>query len=252
MAGSVTGPRVVQADNPGPFTFDGTCTWLVGEREVAVIDPGPDLAAHRSRILEAVEDAVAVHVLLTHGHGDHAGGAEALAAALGVELRGFGASARPFGEGEAILTDHGRLVPMETPGHTRHHYAFHWPEHRGLFSGDLILGRGDTTWVAEYSGCVADYLDSLDLVDGLELDAVFPGHGPVVEDVAGAVARYRAHRLERVEQVRVARRARPGGSAEEIFDLVYGVEVPEGLRGAAMQSLRAIVAHLDGVRDTDL
>lgn len=225
--------------------MEGTCTWLVGDRQVAIIDPGPDLPSHRAAVLAAVKGAERVQVLLTHGHGDHAAGADLMADALGAELRGFGASARPFEPGEEVVTDSGVLVPVETPGHTRHHYAFHWPSEGGLFAGDLILGKGDTTWVAEYPGCVADYLGSLDLLEGLNLEVIFPGHGPPVDDVPATLARYRSHRLQRIDQVRQARLQRPGGSAEDVFDLVYGAEVPAGLRGAALESLRAIVHHLD-------
>ena len=240
-----SGPRVVLADNPGPFTFQGTCTWILGAERAAVVDPGPDSAPHRAAVLEALEGAAEVAVLLTHGHRDHSEGAARLAAELGTEVRGYGAGARPFAPGEVTETDAGELVPVDTPGHSREHSVFHWPAGRGVFTGDLILGEGDTTWVAEYPGCVADYLASLNRVEALGATRLFPGHGPVLEDAAAAVERFRAHRLVRIDQVRQARVLHPTADADSLLDAVYGDTVPAGLRGAALQSLGAVLDYLD-------
>lgn len=235
---------MVRASNPGPFTLDGTRTFLVGRREVAVIDPGPEDPAHRASLVEAVAEARTVVVLVTHAHGDHAGGAAALAQELDAPLRGFGAGARPLADGESLRTDQGSLVALHTPGHARDHLALHWPRARAAFAGDLVLGEGDTTWVGEYPGSVGDYLASLERLRTLDLEVLYPAHGPPVRDVEGVLGRYESHRRERIAQVEGALREDPGASVEELVGRIYGDQVPQGLREAARRSLQAILHHL--------
>lgn len=257
--------RCFRTSNAGPFTLDGTRTWVVGRSHPAIIDPGPDEPDHVSRVAEAVADAHRVTVLLTHGHGDHAGGLDRLLELLGrhdrargvhggqavsrgrtVSVRGSGAErARPLSDGEEVATDAGLLRALHTPGHTRDHLAFHWPSRRALFAGDHLLGEGDTTWVAEYTGCVSDYLDSLRKVRELDLEVIHPAHGPSLTDPAAAVDRFEAHRRERIRQVRRALEARPTASDEELLEDVYGGAVPDDLRGAALQSLRALRHYVE-------
>jgi glyoxylase-like metal-dependent hydrolase (beta-lactamase superfamily II) len=237
-------PRVVVADNAGPFTLDGTRTHIVGSRTVAVVDPGPDEIPHVGRLREAVEGADSVVILVTHGHADHAGVAARLGNLLAAEVRGFGRGARPFSPGEKVFTDAGSLIPLLTPGHTRDHYAFHWPEARAVFPGDLLLGSGDTTWVAEYPGCVADYLASLDALERTGAHVLFPAHGPSLENAPEAVRRFRLHRLARIAQVEAALAVKPRSTLPELLDSVYGPAIPEGVREAARKSLEAILHHL--------
>lgn len=239
--------RWIRAGNPGPFTLDGTRTYLVGTEEVAVVDPGPDDPRH----LEALERALAgsrrVTLLVTHGHPDHAGGAAALAGRTGAVLLGAGvAPARFPSPGETIPTDAGDLEPVATPGHTSDHLSFHWPERRALFCGDLLLGEGDTTWLGEYPGCVADYFASLERVAHLAPDVVYPTHGPPIEAVAGTLARYRRHREERLRQVGDVRAREPDATPGRIVEAVYGARLPEGLRPAALRSVEAMLHHLEG------
>jgi glyoxylase-like metal-dependent hydrolase (beta-lactamase superfamily II) len=237
-------PRVVVADNPGTFTLDGTRSHIIGSRHVAVVDPGPDEIPHVERLCEVLEGAESAVILVTHGHRDHGGGAARLGSLVGAEVRGFGRGARPFEADEVVSTDAGTLVPILTPGHAREHYAFHWPEARALFPGDLILGEGDTTWVAEYPGCVADYLRSLDILGGLGVDVIFPAHGPPLRDAQEAIARFRLHRLARIAQVEAALSVNPDTSIFDLLDAVYGASLPEAAREAARQSLEAILDHL--------
>ncbi len=236
--------RVVVADNPGPFTLDGTRTYIVGTRRVAVVDPGPDEIPHVERLCEALEGAASTVILVTHAHRDHAGAAARLGSLVGAEVRGFGQGARPFGADEVVTTDGGTLVPVLTPGHARDHYSFHWLECRALFPGDLLLGEGDATWVAEYPGCVADYLRSLDVLEGLGAELVYPAHGPPLQGAAEAIARFRLHRLARIAQVEAALSVNPAASLSELLDAVYGASIPEAVREPARQSLQAILHHL--------
>lgn len=242
-------PRFLNAGNAGPFTLDGTRTYLVGRSVVAVIDAGPAADAHLDALVAAVRDARTVHVIATHGHGDHAPGARALATRLGVELQGpagVDGVTRSLADGDSVVTDEGDLVVVDTPGHARHHICLHWPARRALFAADLVLGKGDTVWVGEYAGSVADYMASLERVRALDLDVVYPAHGPPLTDPRAAIDRFAAHRLERIEQMRALLAERPGASAEELLATMYGASLPESARKAALRSIDALKAHVEG------
>jgi glyoxylase-like metal-dependent hydrolase (beta-lactamase superfamily II) len=224
-------------------------------REVAVIDPGPALAEHVAALVEAVRDARTVRIVVTHGHPDHAPAASVLAAALSgvteVEVRGPGslAGATPLADGDVVHTDGGDLVVVATPGHAREHFAIHWPHWRALFAGDLLLGKGDTVWVGEYPGCVADYLESLERVRALDLEVIYPAHGDPLEDPVETIDRFAAHRRERIRQVEVALAEEPGASVEDLLARVYGLSLPTSARGAALRSMEALKAHVEGRRE---
>jgi glyoxylase-like metal-dependent hydrolase (beta-lactamase superfamily II) len=230
---------------------------MVGARQVAVIDPGPEAAAHTTALAAAVVGATSVSILVTHGHPDHALGARGLSSALaeaGVPARvrgpaGIEGVTEPLAEGDAVATDHGDLVAIETPGHARAHLSFHWPARRALFAGDLLLGKGDTVWVGEYAGAVADYLRSIERVRDLDLAVIYPAHGPPLTDPAEALDRYVAHRLERIRQVEAALAARPDAGVEDLLETVYGAELPSGVRRAALMSMEALKAHVEGAPD---
>lgn len=232
--------------------MDGTRTYLVGVREVAVIDPGPALDEHVTAVAAALRGAERVHVVVTHGHPDHAPAAGVLAARLRertvVDVLGPPglAGAEPLADGDVITTDAGGLVALDTPGHARGHFALHWPTGRALFAGDLLLGKGDTVWVGEYSGCVADYLASLERVRRMELDVIYPAHGDPLQDPVEAVDRFAAHRRERIRQVEVVLAEDPGASAEELLARVYGPSLPAAARRPALRTMEVLKAHVEG------
>lgn len=242
---TVPGPRVIKARNRGPFTLDGTRSFLVGRKRIAVIDPGPDVAEHVRALSRALDRAAEVRILLTHGHGDHAGGAGALADALNASVFGPpSAGFLPLEDGEGVPTDEGDLVSLATPGHTTDHLGYFWPRTGALFAGDLVLGRGATTWLGEYPGCVADYLASLERVMDLAPDTLYPAHGPPVRAVRETLEAYRTHRLERVLEVEAARRAAPDASVDEILEIVYGGDLSPRIFGAARKSIQVMLHHL--------
>ena len=234
---NVAGPiRCLLAPNPGPFTLDGTRTYLVGVDPVAVIDPGPADPDHLSALAASLEGVGQVTILPTHDHPDHASGAEELA-------RRTGAALARVRDGVVFHTSAGPLVAVFTPGHAKRHYCYHLPDHGVAFTGDLILGQGDTTWIGEYSGGVADYLASLDRLESLGTRVLYPGHGDPLTDPADAVSRFRRHRLERIAQVRQALTDGVPPDARAVVRHVYG-PLPSGVFEMAVAGVEGMLEHL--------
>lgn len=249
---------VFLAANASPMTLDGTRTFVVGVERPVVIDPGPDDPHHLETVRATLGGVRPEAIILTHLHPDHAAGAATLARLTGARvLAGEGAAAplhgldldSTLGDGDEIATDRGVLRAVPTPGHAPEHLALHWtgdgaPAGGAAFVGDLMMGTGDTTLVAAPEGDVGAYLESLDRIAALRARVLHPSHGPAIEDPAAAIERYRAHRLERIEQVRTAAAAHPSAGAAELVDLIYGDTIPPGLRKAARGSVEAMLAYL--------
>ena len=219
-----------------------------------MIDQGPDDESHIRALSVAVQPAHKVRILLTHGHGDHAGAACELALRTGASLLAPGSYRLPeesglapliLTEGCRVPTDQGDLLALEIPGHTRDHLAFHWIEAGALFVGDLLLGRGNTTWIGEYPGCVEDYLNSLDKVEGLGASVLFSSHGPPISSPSVTLDLFRRHRLARLEEVRMARAKHPEADSSALAEAIYGSEIPPKLVKAARASVEAALFHLD-------
>jgi len=234
--------RSFLAPNPGPVTLTGTRSYVVGGAVAAVIDPGPAIDEHIAALAEVVRGARDVVVLLTHAHGDHADGAGELARLTGGEVWGPGGDRDPV-DGQVFATSVGGLVAVWTPGHARRHFCFHLPGEGAVFTGDLVLGEGDTTWVGEYPGGVRDYLDSLDRVEALGARVLLPGHGDPLPDPAEAIGRFRAHRMARIEDVRRAIAKTGTADARTVARGVYGALPPE-IFDMAVSSVEAILDYL--------
>jgi len=205
------------AANPSPFTFTGTQSYLVGEAEVAVIDPGPDLPAHVDGILAALGARRLVAIACTHTHRDHSPAARPLAAATGapiigcapLSLRSVGPRAdasfdgdyrpdRVLGDNEAIEVDGFALTALATPGHTSNHLCF---AYRGaLFTGDHVMGWS-TSVVVPPDGDMGDYMASLDKLRGRDDRIYYPAHGPAVTRPQQLVRGMMGHRLQRERQI---------------------------------------------------
>ncbi|GAB3439445.1 MBL fold metallo-hydrolase [Phycicoccus ginsengisoli] len=244
----------VLAPNPGPMTLDGTNTWVLlepGATEAVVIDPGPLHEEHLRRVVAEVEarGARVAQTVLTHGHADHAEGAERFAELTGAPTRAVGRGHDDLSDGDVLVVGGLELRVVATPGHTSDSLSFALPADHALLTGDTVLGRG-TTVVAHPDGELAAYLDSLGriaaLTGGGAVTSILPGHGPVVPDAAAMVAFYRVHRAERLEQVRQALAdgaAQAPDVVQAVVERVYA-DVPREVWPAAAQSVAAQLEYL--------
>jgi glyoxylase-like metal-dependent hydrolase (beta-lactamase superfamily II) len=224
------------AHNPSPFTFTGTQSYLVGTREVAVIDPGPDLPEHVDAIVAALGGRRLVAIVCTHTHRDHSPASRPLAAATGAPIVGcaalslasvgpradasFDGDYRPdrvLGDGEAIMIDGEPLTAVATPGHTSNHFCFAYRD--VLFTGDHVMGWS-TSVVVPPDGDMGDYMASLDRLRGRDDRIYFPAHGPAVLKPQQLVRGMLGHRMQRERQI-LKRLAEGDRTIEQIVAAAY-------------------------------
>lgn len=251
---------VVRAENPSPMTLEGTSTMLLrapGAPGVVVVDPGPDLPEH----VQALAAAGPVElVLITHRHNDHTDAIDSLHELTGAPVRAalpeHCREAQPLHDGESLTAAGVSIEVLATPGHTSDSLSFRVLDDAALtdsapiapiLTGDTVLGRG-TTMIDHPDGTLGDYLASLDRLEAAAAgDPGLPAHGEPVPDLAEACRELRAHRIERLDEIRAAL-ARLGvtaaeASVDELVEAIYP-EVPEQVRPAARRSIEAQLAHL--------
>ena len=228
----------VLAPNPGPFTLDGTNTWIVGSGPALVIDPGPPHEGHVEAVRREAGEVGAI--LLTHRHPDHAPAAGRLGALTGARVLAFHAQAgeEPLRDDTVIEGGGVVLRAIHTPGHTPDHFAFHEPSSGVLFTGDAVLGRG-TSVIDPPEGDMADYVRSLHRMLALHPRTIHPGHGQTVPSGEAKLHEYLEHRESRERQVLHGLRAGPR-TPEELVPLIYQDYPPELHPAAA----RSVLAHL--------
>jgi glyoxylase-like metal-dependent hydrolase (beta-lactamase superfamily II) len=232
---------LVRADNPGPFTLEGTNTWLVGRDPCWVVDPGPDLDAHVAAVLaEAARRGGIGGIVLTHDHADHAGAADAVRAGAGA---GVDVGAARWEGADVRLRDGdvaGPLRVVATPGHALDHLAF--VAGAVCFTGDAVLAQS-SVFVAPDPGALRGYLAALARLRALDLDVLCTGHGPPVTDPAALLDRYLAHRLDRERRL-LAALGDGLRTTDELLDRVWD-DAPPSLRLAATATLAAHLGKLD-------
>jgi glyoxylase-like metal-dependent hydrolase (beta-lactamase superfamily II) len=257
------GVRAIAADNPGPFTFKGTISYIVGRGQVAIIDPGPDDAAHIAALLDAVRGETVTHILVTHTHRDHSPAAAKIKAATGAqvlaqgphrlarplhtgEMRRLDASAdldfRPdvaLADGETVSGRGWTLQAVTTPGHTANHMAFAFKEANLLFAGDHVMAWS-TTIVAPPDGAMTDYMASLHKLARRSEPLYLSGHGAPVRDAPRYVQYLLRHRQAREASI-LHRLAKGAADIPTIVRAVY-IGLDPRLVGAAALS---VLAHLE-------
>jgi glyoxylase-like metal-dependent hydrolase (beta-lactamase superfamily II) len=248
--------RVV-ADNPGPFTYFGTGTYLVGADEVAVIDPGPLLDAHLAALMRALDGRRLTHILTSHTHADHSPLSHPLQDLAGGVIIGRSAPPDASGsdeaheaafrpdvevrDGEAISGRGWTLRALTTPGHASNHVCYALEQENALFCGDHIMGWS-TTVISPPDGDMGAYYASLDKVQARGFDVLWPTHGPPIREVSPFIDAYRDHRLRRERQILRELEAGPRTLAELTPRLYAGID--RRLHGAARRSLLAHLIHM--------
>lgn len=258
--------RRVICNNPGPFTFTGTGTYIVGQNNVAVIDPGPLNEDHYAALMAELDGKTVSHIIITHTHMDHSPLAGRLKADTGAKTYAYG----PHGSGRArqvesgdvrldasgdsdfvpdVIVAHGDVIEgagwsleaVFTPGHTSNHMAFALHEENALFSGDHVMAWS-TSVISPPDGNMSDYFSSLTTVLGRDDEIYWPTHGPPKRNPRDFVRGFVTHRKMREEAI--LRRIQKGDrTISEIVKSVYS-EVDPKLHPAAAMSTFAHIEHL--------
>lgn len=257
------GVRRLVAPNPGPFTFTGTCSYIIGTGRVAILDPGPDDPAHVGALLGALRGETVTHIFLSHTHRDHSGACDAIRAATGAPILAEGRHrhARPLHIGEinpldaaadtafapddglpdgAVVTGPGWTIEaIATPGHTANHMVYSLREANLLFSADHVMAWS-TSIVAPPDGAMSDYVASLHKLRGRPERVWLPGHGPAIREAPSFLESYIGHRQGREASIL----HRLGKGEVDIPTLVRAIYIGIDRRlvgGAAL----SVLAHLE-------
>ncbi|MCL5055920.1 MAG: MBL fold metallo-hydrolase [Firmicutes bacterium] len=236
--------KIIRAPNPSPKTLQGTNTYILGEKECFVIDPGPLIKSHLNNILTYIQTRELKTIILTHHHLDHSGGA----GWLKKETKSFiAASDKSWLNPDIKLTDLGNLQVdsftlqvIYTPGHSSDHICLFLPETRTLFSGDLILGEGSTT-LNPPDGNLKDYMSSLYRLRSLNPTILLPGHG-VQGDAVERIDALIQHRKKRHEEILNCWQ-KGITNPKEIVKILYRDLNPNLLESAVGN----VTAHLDAI-----
>jgi glyoxylase-like metal-dependent hydrolase (beta-lactamase superfamily II) len=248
--------RRILAPNPSPFTYTGTQTYVIGEGDVAVIDPGPDLPGHLEALAAALAGERVAAILCTHTHRDHSPASRRLKAATGAPIVGcaplsladpgprsdeaFDSDYRPdrvLADGEAVAGKDWTIEAVATPGHTSNHLCLAFGEEGALFTGDHVMGWS-TSVIAPPDGDMADYMASLDRLLARNDRIYYPAHGPAVEDPHAHVRRLIDHR--RMREGQIGHLQRGEGRIPAMVEAIYSAIDPR-LHPAAG---RSVLAHL--------
>ncbi|MDR6145920.1 glyoxylase-like metal-dependent hydrolase (beta-lactamase superfamily II) [Sphingomonas sp. SORGH_AS870] len=252
----------VLAPNPSPFTYTGTQTHIVGDRDVAVIDPGPDDPAHLDVLLQAIAGRPVAAILITHHHRDHSPASRPLARATGAPVVGAAPFApdyeggrsdaafdrdyapdRVLAEGEGMSGDGWTLTALATPGHTSNHLAFALPETKALFSGDHVMGWS-TSIVSPPDGDMGAYMASLEKLMERDDRVYYPGHGEAVDNPQRLVRGMLGHRKQREGQI-----LRLLGGGDPLDTAAMTARMYVGLNPKLLPAAeRSVLAHLYDLR----
>lgn len=211
--------RRIIANNPGPFTFTGTGTYIIGKENLAIIDPGPIDQNHFDAIVKSTKGQTITHILLTHNHNDHSPLAKKIKEETGAKIyfkdlsndiqtedqfeEGYDKDIEgdiELSDGDIIETNEWTVEAIHTPGHTSNHICYSLAEEEVLFSGDHVMGWS-TTVIVPPDGDMSDYINSLKKLLKRSENNFYPTHGPIIERPKELVTKYIEHRMEREKQI---------------------------------------------------
>jgi ribonuclease/clavin/mitogillin len=253
-------PRVatVLGHNPGPFTGPGTNTYIVGTgRRPILLDTGIGVSKWAELLPRGLAELADTdqldRIVLTHAHQDHIGGVKDVTRLFGpMEVlkkpwpvpgpdAAAGTPITAIDDDEVIETEGATLRGVFTPGHAPDHLCYYLAEEKAVFTGDVVLGAG-TTVIPDETGDLGQYMESLRRLLALDVETIFPAHGPVIRDAKGKIREYIAHRELRERQVLAALRDGPL-EVPVIVKRIY-TDVPQFLYAAAAQSVRSHLRKL--------
>jgi len=262
------GLRRVLAPNPSPMTFKGTNTYLLGEKNLVIIDPGPDMPAHRQAIKEAIGSAQVRMIFVTHSHLDHSPLAAQLGSETGAPVLAFGDSLsgrsavmselaaagfagggegvdpffqpdRKVGDGEFFVNSEWQLEVIHTPGHMGNHICLKWG--RAIFSGDLVMGWASSL-VSPPDGDLSDFMASCERLRARAPKVLYPGHGAPVANPVERIEWLMSHRQDRTAALMSAL-SNESQDLSELTKIVYA-GTPTELHAAASRNLFAHLVDL--------
>lgn len=257
------GIRRILVNNPGPFTFTGTLSYIIGRGKVAIVDPGPADECHIGALLDAVRGETVTHIFVTHTHRDHSPAVPAVKAATGATVYAEGPhrAARPLhiGEhnpldssgdhefhpdvrlrdGDVVTGDGWAVEAVTTPGHTANHMAYALRGRDTLFAGDHVMAWS-TSIVAPPDGAMSDYMASLHKLAQRSETTYLSGHGPAIPNAPDFVRHYIAHRRAREASI-LHRLAKGACDIPTLVRAIY-IGIDQRLTGAAGLS---VLAHLE-------
>ncbi|MBV8363590.1 MAG: MBL fold metallo-hydrolase [Candidatus Eremiobacteraeota bacterium] len=241
---------LVRAPNPSPLTLSGTNSYLIdcGNGQAICIDPGPLIERHVDALIQtATSKGVKVTwIAITHGHPDHAPAAVPLSIRTGAHVAAHVNSKAPhdraLGDGQPLRIGDTELIAIDAPGHTMEHLVFFEPRERALFTGDVVLGEG-TVVVAPPNGAMRPYQATLArlLADFPQIDRIYGGHGEPVDDAAGKLRDYIAHRQLREQQIIGELQTGPR-TIPQLISAIYAETDPRLWPAAARQMLAHLLA----------
>ena len=247
----------ITAPNGGVFTGQGTNTYLIGQEDITLVDPGPNIKEHIQDILKRGAGKIK-RILVTHTHTDHSPAALPISKELNIPMFGRLIDRESEWEDETFIPDtvlsHGDVIAtneysletIHTPGHASNHLCFYLEKHKCLLTGDHIMD-GSTVVIAPPDGNMTEYINSLKLLEDYDIDYFAPGHGNYMEEPSKTIQSIIRHRLSRESKVFRCMNKNNNSNLDELLPLVYD-DVPEMLHPIARMSL---LAHLIKLQDEE-